>query len=60
MTPRGHCFFCGDLAEHAVGKIPICEYCGHDLLDFLQKSQKEIHRQEAIDDDEMNDGAGGY
>jgi len=27
MTPKGHCFFCGCLTEHVVGKISMCEDC---------------------------------
>ena len=46
MIPKGHCFFCDDLTEHTVGKIPICEFCGHELLIHLEKSQKTIHKYE--------------
>lgn len=53
ITPKGHCFFCDDLTEYAVGKIPICEYCGHKLLEHLEKSREIIHRYENRDEDEQ-------
>lgn len=52
MTPRGHCFFCGDLTEYAVGKIPICEYCGDELFAYLNKAHKIIQQYE--DDDKVD------
>lgn len=56
ITPKGHCFFCECLTEHAVGKIPICDLCGHDLLEFLERSREAVYKYQHIDEEEDDPG----
>jgi hypothetical protein len=42
MTPKGHCFFCGDLTEKSIGKIPMCEFCMDELYHGIHKAHVEL------------------
>lgn len=53
MTPKGHCFFCNSLTEHAVGKIPICEYCADKLGHLIDKSHNILWSHDELISEEQ-------